>query len=90
MESVWVVKVFAYYPEDDEWVDVVESDDILNENIVGIFTSEEKAKAVKKRLDRMYLGDDIHETTITEWPLDRISNQSVFSDISEFEEVYGL
>ena len=86
-DTVWLVTLRGYYYEYDVTIDDYETH--AETKIVGIFPSESEAKYVKKKLDKVYTDDDIHETICTEWPIGRIIDEEILQDISDFEK-YGV
>lgn len=85
-DTVWVVMLHQYTDDEDDIYEMRIRDDQI---IVGIFLTENEAKDVKKKLDKIYADDDIHETVLIEWPIGRIVDDFVLQDISDFEK-YGV
>lgn len=86
-DTVWVVTLREYCYEYDVTIDDYETH--TETKIVGIFATEEEAKEIKRKLDKVYTDDDVHETICTEWPIGRVVDEEILQDISDFE-VYGV
>lgn len=86
-DTVWVVSLHEYIYDFNVEIDDYETR--TETRIVGIFLTEEEARETKKKLDKIYADDDVHETVCDEWPIGRIIDEEIRQDISEFE-VYGV